>query len=82
MVKRGDWLTLDGASGEVIEGKVPTLEPPTDSGAMAQLLIWADKRARLGVRANADNAHDAAQSRELGAIGLGLCRPDPMFFHP
>jgi pyruvate,orthophosphate dikinase len=82
VVKRGDWLTLDGASGEVIEGKVPTLEPPTDSGAMAQLLVWADKRARLGVRANADNAKDAARARELGAIGIGLCRTEHMFFQP
>jgi len=82
VVKRGDWLTLDGASGEIIEGKVPTLAPPTDTGAMGQLLDWADKRARLGVRANADNAKDAVRARELGAIGIGLCRTEHMFFQP
>lgn len=82
VIKRGDWLTLDGATGEIIEGKVPTLAPPTDSGAMGQLLEWADKRARMGVRANADNAKDATRARELGAMGIGLCRTEHMFFHP
>jgi pyruvate,orthophosphate dikinase len=82
VVKRGDWITLDGATGEVIEGKVPTLAPPTDTGSMGQLLEWADKRARLRVRANADNAKDAERARELGAVGIGLCRTEHMFFQP
>lgn len=82
VVKRGDWITLDGATGEIIEGKVPTLAPPSDSGAMGQLLLWADKRARLRVRANADNAKDATRARELGAVGIGLCRTEHMFFQP
>ena len=82
VIKRGDWLTLDGTSGEVIEGRVPTLAPPSDSGAMGQLLAWADERARLGVRANADNGKDAARARELGAGGIGLCRTEHMFFQP
>jgi pyruvate,orthophosphate dikinase len=82
VVKRLDWITIDGASGEVMEGKVPTLAPPTDSGAMATLLTWADQRARLKVRANADNGPDAARARSLGAVGIGLCRTEHMFFHP
>ena len=80
VVRRGDWITLDGSTGEIMEGNVPTLPPATDSGAMAQLLIWADARARLKVRANADNGPDAARARELGAVGIGLCRTEHMFF--
>ncbi len=82
VVKRGDVLTLDGGTGEVIEGEVPTLEPPTDTGAMGTLLEWAGTRARLTVRANADNAKDAVRARELGAKGIGLCRTEHMFFQP
>jgi pyruvate,orthophosphate dikinase len=82
VVKRLDWVTIDGGTGEVMEGKVPTLAPPTDSGAMAQLLGWADDTARLRVRANADNAVDAARARSLGATGIGLCRTEHMFFQP
>ncbi len=82
VVRCGEWITIDGASGEIMEGKVPTLPPATDSGAMGQLLIWADERARLKVRANADNAKDAIRARELGAVGIGLCRTEHMFFQP
>jgi len=82
VIKRLDWITIDGATGEVMEGKVPTLAPPTDSGAMATLLGWADQRARLKVRANADNGPDAARARGLGAQGIGLCRTEHMFFQP
>ena len=82
VVRRGDWITIDGGSGEVMEGKVPTLAPPTDSGAMAELLQWADAAARLKVRANADNGPDAARARSLGARGIGLCRTEHMFFQP
>jgi pyruvate,orthophosphate dikinase len=77
-----DWITIDGGTGEVMEGKVPTLAPPTDSGAMATLLGWADERARLTVRANADNGPDASRARSLGATGIGLCRTEHMFFQP
>ncbi len=80
VVRRGDWITLDGSTGEIMEGKVPTLPPATDSGAMSKLLSWADARARLRVRANADNGPDAARARELGAVGIGLCRTEHMFF--
>jgi pyruvate,orthophosphate dikinase len=82
VVRRGDWITIDGGTGEVMEGQVPTLAPPTDSGAMAVLLGWADERARLHVRANADNGTDASRARSLGAVGIGLCRTEHMFFQP
>ncbi len=82
VVKRLDWITIDGGTGEVFEGEVPTLAPPTDSGAMAELLGWADQVARLQVRANADNGKDAARARALGATGIGLCRTEHMFFQP
>jgi len=80
VIQRGDWITIDGGTGEVMEGQVPTLAPPTDAGAMADLLSWADDRARLSVRANADNGADAARARALGAVGIGLCRTEHMFF--
>ena len=82
VIKRGDWITIDGGTGEVFEGEIPTLAPPTDSGAMGKLLGWADKRARLKVRANADTGPDAANARRLGAVGIGLCRTEHMFFEP
>jgi pyruvate,orthophosphate dikinase len=82
VIRRGDWITIDGGTGEVMEGKVPTLAPPTDSGAMSVLLGWADDRARLEVRANADNGPDAERARALGAVGIGLCRTEHMFFQP
>jgi pyruvate,orthophosphate dikinase len=82
VIQRGDWITIDGGTGEVMEGQVPTLAPPTDAGAMADLLSWADDRARLRVRANADNGADAARARALGAVGIGLCRTEHMFFQP
>jgi pyruvate,orthophosphate dikinase len=82
VIRRGDWITIDGGTGEVMEGKVPTLAPPTDSGAMSVLLGWADERARLEVRANADNGPDAERARALGAVGIGLCRTEHMFFQP
>ncbi len=82
VVRRGDWITIDGGKGEVYEGAIPTLAPPTDAGAMGKLLSWADSRARLKVRANADTGADAANARSLGAVGIGLCRTEHMFFEP
>ncbi|MBM4390074.1 MAG: pyruvate, phosphate dikinase [Deltaproteobacteria bacterium] len=82
VVKKGDWITIDGGTGEVFEGRIPTLAPPTDAGAMGRLLSWADKRARLKVRANADTGPDAENARHLGAVGIGLCRTEHMFFEP
>ena len=82
VVRKGDWITIDGATGEVMEGKVDMLAPQTGSGSMAELLGWADERARLKVRANADTGRDAKRARELGAVGIGLCRTEHMFFQP
>ncbi|MEX2314520.1 MAG: putative PEP-binding protein, partial [Thermomicrobiales bacterium] len=76
---KGDFITIDGASGRVMLGEVPTIEPNV-GGSVATLLGWADKRRRLGVRANADTPHDAAVAREYGAEGIGLCRTEHMFF--
>jgi pyruvate,orthophosphate dikinase len=82
VVRKGDWITIDGGTGEVMQGKVEMLAPSADSGAMATLLSWADDVARLKVRANADTGADAARARELGAVGIGLCRTEHMFFQP
>jgi pyruvate,orthophosphate dikinase len=82
VIRRGDWITLDGTTGEVLEGKVEMLTPEVDSGAMGELLGWADDLARVRVRANADAAPDARRARQLGATGIGLCRTEHMFFHP
>lgn len=77
----GDLITLDGAAGEVIEGRVPTIEPEV-SGDFADLMVWADKQRRLKVRANAETPADALRAREFGAEGIGLCRTEHMFFDP
>ena len=82
VVRRGDWITLDGSTGEIMEGNIPTLPAATDRGAMSELLGWADERARLKVRANADTGTDAQRARDLGAVGIGLCRTEHMFFQP
>jgi pyruvate,orthophosphate dikinase len=82
VVRKGDWITIDGGTGEVMLGKVEMLAPQTDAGAMATLLGWADEVARLKVRANADTGADARKARQLGARGIGLCRTEHMFFQP
>ncbi len=82
VIRKGDWITIDGGTGEVMEGRVEMLAPQTDSGAMAKLLGWADEMARLKVRANADTGSDAERARQLGATGIGLCRTEHMFFQP
>ncbi len=75
----GDVITIDGATGRVIVGAVP-LVPPDINEDFETLLEWADEARRLKVRANADNAEDAAKAREFGAQGIGLCRTEHMFF--
>ncbi len=79
VVKRGDYISLDGSLGEVILGRVPTIEPSL-SGDFATLMEWADEVRRLKVRANADTPEDARKAREFGAQGIGLCRTEHMFF--
>ena len=82
VIRKGDWITIDGSTGEVMDGRVAMLAPQTDAGAMATLLSWADEVARLKVRANADTGADARKARQLGARGIGLCRTEHMFFQP
>ncbi len=79
VVKEGDWITLNGATGEVILGKVATVEPEL-SGDFAILMEWADEFRQLGVRTNADTPEDAVRARSFGAEGIGLCRTEHMFF--
>ena len=78
-VRAGESITIDGATGAVYLGLVPTVEP-TVSGDFSKLMSWADKVRKLKVRANADTPHDAKVAREFGAEGIGLCRTEHMFF--
>jgi pyruvate,orthophosphate dikinase len=77
-LKKGDFITIDGGTGEVFLGKVPTIEPKM-SKEFETLLSWANKIKRLGVYANADTPEDAEKARELGAEGIGLTRTEHMF---
>ncbi|HEX3313831.1 MAG TPA: pyruvate, phosphate dikinase [Gemmataceae bacterium] len=78
-VKAGDYLTINGTTGDVMIGKVPTVAP-TMTGDFATLMSWADKSRKLKIRTNADTPADAAKAREFGAEGIGLCRTEHMFF--
>jgi len=79
VIKEGEWISINGSSGEVMKGKVPTIKPEL-SGDFGKLLGWADKVRRLLVRTNADTPHDAKVARDFGAEGIGLCRTEHMFF--
>ena len=78
-LKEGDILTLDGSTGEVMAGEVPTVQPEL-AGDFGTLMVWADKVRRLKVRANAETPQDCKVAREFGAEGVGLCRTEHMFF--
>jgi pyruvate,orthophosphate dikinase len=78
-VRKGEVITIDGSTGEVILGKVPTIEPEL-SGDFATLMRWADRMRRLKVRANAETPLDTEAARKFGAEGIGLCRTEHMFF--
>ena len=78
-IREGDRLTIDGATGEVMAGEVPTVQPEL-SGDFGTLMAWADKGRRLKVRANAETPHDCRTARDFGAEGVGLCRTEHMFF--
>jgi pyruvate,orthophosphate dikinase len=80
-VSAGDFITLDGGSGEVMLGEIPTVTPKL-SGGFEELMGWADKIRAVKVRTNADTPHDARIAREFGAEGIGLCRTEHMFFEP
>ncbi|MGE5513907.1 MAG: pyruvate, phosphate dikinase [Bacteroidota bacterium] len=77
--RKGDVLTIDGSTGEILKGRVKMRQPEL-SGDFGRIMGWADERRRLGVRANADTPRDAAQARQFGAEGIGLCRTEHMFF--
>jgi pyruvate, orthophosphate dikinase len=79
VIKKGDVITLDGSTGEVMLGAVATIAAAV-SGDFATLMSWVDKYRRMKVRANADTPHDARTAREFGAEGIGLCRTEHMFF--
>ena len=79
VLKRGETLTIDGSTGQVLAGKVPMVEPEL-SGEFGTLMTWADKVRSLGVRANADTPADARLAVKFGAQGIGLCRTEHMFF--
>ncbi len=78
-LKKGDYISLDGTLGEVILGKVATIEPSL-TGDFATLMEWTNELKRLEVRANADTPEDARRARQFGAKGIGLCRTEHMFF--
>jgi pyruvate,orthophosphate dikinase len=77
--RKGDYITIDGSTGQVLEGKVDMVEPQL-SGEFSTLIGWADKVRKLGVRANADTPADAKAAVRFGAEGIGLCRTEHMFF--
>lgn len=77
--KEGDWISLNGTTGEIYEGKVATIDPEL-SGDFGKLMDLTNKFATMGVRTNADTPHDAEVARKFGATGIGLCRTEHMFF--
>jgi len=79
-VREGDWISIDGTTGEVFTGKLETVVPDMEDEWLSRLMGWADEFRRLGVRANADYPEDAVRARKYGAEGIGLCRTEHMFF--
>ena len=75
----GDWLSLDGSTGNIYDGAIPTVEA-TIAGEFGRIMAWADQYRKLKVRTNADSPRDAIKARSLGAEGIGLCRTEHMFF--
>ena len=81
VLREGDWLSLDGSTGEVFSGQARTIDADPSSGVLATFMEWADGfRGSFGVRANADIPRDAKVARRFGAEGIGLCRTEHMFF--
>ncbi len=78
-LNEGDWISLNGSTGEVYYGKIQTIDPEL-SGDFGELMQLADKYSRLKVRTNADTPHDSKVARSFGAVGIGLCRTEHMFF--
>ncbi len=83
VLKEGDWVSLDGSTGEVFAGQANTVDADPSSGVLAKFMGWSDEfRGKFGVRANADIPRDAKAARRFGAEGIGLCRTEHMFFGP
>ncbi len=80
VLREGDWISIDGTTGKIFAGPVPTLPPSPDFPEFVELLSWADAFRRLRVRANADTPEDARRARAFGAEGIGLARTEHMFF--
>ncbi len=79
VVTKGDWITVDGSTGRIFLGQIPTVQPTLRSD-FHELMSWADKFRKLRIRANADTPRDAKVARQFGAEGIGLCRTEHMFF--
>jgi pyruvate,orthophosphate dikinase len=77
--REGDVITLDGSTGEIMAGEVPTIEPEL-AGDFGTLMVWADRHRRMKVRTNAETPADCRMARQFGAEGIGLCRTEHMFF--
>ena len=77
--KEGDWISLDGSTGNIYGEAIPTVDASI-SGEFGRIMAWADKYRQMGVRTNADNPRDTAQAVKFGAEGIGLCRTEHMFF--
>lgn len=83
VIKEGEWITLNGTKGRVYQGKLELVKPDIEGNEYyINLMSWADKHRKLGVRTNADSPADAKQARAFGAEGIGLCRTEHMFFDP
>ena len=80
VIKEGDWVSLDGGKGQIIEGAVPTVKADTNTGNFGKLMSWVDEIRVLKVRANAETPKDAQTARDFGAQGIGLARTEHMFF--
>ncbi len=81
VIKEGDYITLNGTTGEVILGEIPLVVPEL-TGDFGKFMKWVDEYRKLRVRTNADTPHDSAVARKFGAEGIGLCRTEHMFFAP
>lgn len=82
IIQEGDWISIDGNTGELFLGELPTIVPDIQDPWLIKLLAWADSFRRLRVRTNADYPQDAERARSYGAEGIGLCRTEHMFFEP
>ena len=78
-IKEGEIITIDGSTGRIILGKVPTVKPEI-SGDFSKLMSWADNFRKLKVRTNSETPLDTKTARDFGAEGIGLCRTEHMFF--